>query len=164
MTTALACVVCVAAEAPSPFPHWATTTPNASLPFGGLRRLPRVTWAEVYHATPELGYYNHVPMLDVYATTGGSGGVAFLTYWVNAPVTEGNPTRVLYSQSVDGSHWSPMADASVLFPPFTLADTPRVILYAGPALHINGRVYVAASQEQTELYPVSGSTATPVAT
>ena len=152
MLAALASVAAAVVASPAaPFPHWATTTPNASLPFGGLRRLPHVTFSEVYHASPETGLYNHVPMLDVYAA---GSGVTFLTYWVNAPVTEGDPTRVLYSQSVDGSHWSPVNDSTVLFPPFTLADTPRVILYAGPALHINGHVYVAASQEQTELYPV----------
>ena len=87
------------ASAAAPLPHWATTIPNSSLPYGGLRRLPGVTFAEVYHATPKTGLYNHVPMLDVYAS---GAGVTLLTYWVNAPVTEGDPTRILYSQSAEG--------------------------------------------------------------
>lgn len=137
------------AQAPPPprVPSWTARAPNASLPYGGLSRLPNVSFAQVYRGSAALGLYTHVPMLDFY-------GSAFLAYWINAPVTEGNPTRILYSQSLDGVSWSPVDESCILFPNMTIAGGNVSIYYAGPAIHLRGRVYVTASRQQTELYPV----------
>lgn len=133
----------VAMPSPASVPHWTAQTPNASIrPFGGLPVVPGVTTALVYNASAQLGLYNHVPMLVFYGS--------FLAYWVNALVTEGDATRILYAQSADGVAWSAPA---VLFPNLTSPGGARQSLYAAPALQLNGRVYAAASPPQTELYP-----------
>jgi hypothetical protein len=125
-------------------PVWTAKTPNPSVrPFGGLPVVPGVTLARLYNATVDSGLYNHVPMLDFYGS--------FLATWINAPVTEGDASRVAYSQSLDGETWTPM---DVIFPNLTEPSGPPIIMYPSPALHINGRVYAAASRSQTELYPV----------
>lgn len=102
-----------------------------------------VTVVQLYNATEQSGLYNHVPMLDFYG--------AFLATWINAPVTEGDASRVAYSQSLDGTDWSTM---DIVFPNLTEPSGPPIIMYPSPALHINGHVYAAASRSQTELYPV----------
>ena len=138
-------IFCIAAVAVSAqIPSWTAQIPDlAKRPFGGLPEVANVSVSQLYNATATSGLYNHVPMLDFYG--------AFLATWINAPVTEGDASRVAYSQSLDGVSWSTM---DVMFPNLTEPSGPPIIMYPSPALHINGRVYAAASRSQTELYPV----------
>jgi hypothetical protein len=74
-------------------------------------------------------------------------------YWKNGVTSEDQPgQRVLYSQSTDGLTWTPSGGTNILFPNVSTNANPAH-LFAEPSLHINGRLYLAASATQYCLYP-----------
>ena len=106
----------------------------------------KVHTAEVYHAVPSVGTYNHAVMLDWYDSF-------FLLTWKNSPRDEDEAgQRILYSTSVDGSTWSATDGRNIMFPNISTSATPAA-LFAGPAAILNGRRYASASPHQFCLFP-----------
>eukprot|EP00039_Didymoeca_costata_P014249 m.228355 g.228355 ORF g.228355 m.228355 type:complete len:477 (-) comp15976_c1_seq36:297-1727(-) len=88
-----------------PLPVWNTTIPNGSEPQAGLPALPNVEHYEIYHAIPEIGTYNHGPMVS-----NVSNGVLIVNWYSGATGEDAPGERVLYSVgSSDGKKWSPIA-------------------------------------------------------
>jgi hypothetical protein len=139
---------------------WTATKPDcAKKELCGYALLPNRTKVEVYHATKEIGSYNHAAMMAYHDGR-------FLLTWKNSPKDEDSPgQRIMYSQSVDGLHWTATSDASndwapggghtganVLFPNVSTAAKPAR-LFATPPVVINGRLYAGASPKQMCLFP-----------
>lgn len=72
--------------ADSELPYWAG--PRLHLahiltgePFGGAKTVDNTTYTKIYHATPEVGTYNHAAMITYFDGQ-------FLVTWKNSPVDE----------------------------------------------------------------------------
>ncbi len=128
-------------------PMW--TAPHLNpldFPYGGARPLANVSLMRLYFATPEIGTYNMSPMFDFFYNQ-------FMAIWKCAPQDEDQPgQRILWSHSSDGKTWTPTDGTNELFPNMSTTAHPAA-LFAEPFLHINGRVYAAASPTQFCLYP-----------
>jgi hypothetical protein len=106
--------------------------------------------SEVYHATKDVGAYNHAVMMDF-----NDGN--FLLTWKNSPLNEDSPgQRILFSQSVDGTSWTKSDGTNVMFPNMTSSTTPAA-LFGAPTVMLHGRRYASASPEQFCLFPAPAS-------
>ena len=115
--------------------------------YGGVLPVNGTIYTRLMLATPELGTYNHAPMLSYH------NGL-FLASWKNSPQDEDqNGQRVLYSQSSDGTNWTSTDGLNILFPNMSSTSNPSVALFAEPAVILNGRQYAAASPIQYCQYP-----------
>lgn len=115
-------------------------------PYGGATPVANRTHSRLYKAVPEIGTYNMSPMIDYHAGQ-------LLAMWKCALQDEDQAGQhILFSQSLDGATWTPTDGKNILFPNMSTTAN-RVALFAEPALHINGRVYAAASPVQFCLYP-----------
>jgi len=121
-------------------------------PYGGAPLLSNATtWTRLYFGTlrPGAGAYAMSPMLSFL-------NGRFLATWKLSVADEDEPgQRVMYAQSDDGVAWRTSSDgaSNELFPRMNSSESPRVALFAEPALLLNGRVYAAASPTQFCLYP-----------
>ncbi|EGD75335.1 hypothetical protein PTSG_06984 [Salpingoeca rosetta] len=137
---------------PEPSPKqlkWAVSgAPNTSDPACGFPTLSPALApvGRIYHATPEIGMYNHAAMIDFFDSN-------FFVSWKNSPLHEDTPgQRILYSQSTDGLSWTPTDGRNVLFPNMSSNSNPAA-LFAGPTVILNGRRYATASPHQFCLFP-----------
>jgi hypothetical protein len=128
-------------------PSWtAPVLDPLEFPYGGARPLANVTLTRLFFAVPEIGTYNMSPMLDYFFGM-------FHALWKCSPRDEDQAgQRVLYSHSSDGRAWTPTDGTNEAFPNMSTTAKPAA-LFAEPFLHINGRVYAAASSQQFCLYP-----------
>lgn len=130
-------------------PNWAQPFLDPLIfPYGGAALLNGTAWTRLYYGVP--GAMNAMaPMISFLDG-------AFLASWKISPLDEDAPGQhVLYARSTDGATWTAPA---VLFPPMNSSESPRVALFAEPALLLGGgRVYAAASPQQFCLYPVQQS-------
>jgi hypothetical protein len=143
--TVILCVALASAQLqqnPTPAPNftsalsWTGAKPDPTKPLGGYKTLPAAFTANVHLGTKELGTYNHNIMMDYLV------GQGFFIQWKNCDTDEDcNGQRMLYSKSADAKTWS---KAQVLFPNMTTADLAAT-LEPGPAIHVNGKIYAAAS-------------------
>lgn len=116
-------------------PQWVAKRPNSSQPLSGYEKLDVEFNVGVYYGSLEAGYYNHAAMWHYHDSI-------FTLSWKNAPRTEDTPgQRVLYSQSIDGYHWT---NASVLFPNMSTSKV-GVAQFAGPYAVLNGRLYATST-------------------
>lgn len=138
-------------ESASPWPTWTAPFPQPDLPYAGYTPLPGVVHTEIYHAVPELWTYNHAAMLDYQPNAQPSGRI--LVTWKNGVCCEDKPgQRIMFSQSDDGVHWTPVDGTNIMFPNMSTSET-SVALFAAPPVVINGHMYAAASPIQFCLYP-----------
>lgn len=154
-----ACTACVAAESGPEAIRWTATKPDcATKELCGYELLPNRTKVEVYHATKEIGSYNHAAMLAYHDGR-------FLLTWKNSPRDEDSPgQRIMYSQSEDGLNWTSTSSPSngwqggghtgpnVLFPNISVAANPAR-LFATPPVVVGDRLYAGASPKQMCLFP-----------
>ena len=129
----------VARSAALPLPTWGVPPFDAGAPLAGLRQLPNGTLSVPFFGSAADGDYNHGAMIAL------GPGLAMLTLsWKNG-VGESHEDapgqRVRYSQSADGTTWTPPA---VLFPSLNTSALP-VALFAGPFALLNGRLYASAT-------------------
>ena len=116
------------------------------VPFGGATAVDGRDFFRLYKATKEIGTYNMSPMISFHLNQ-------FLASWKCAPQDEDQAgQRILYSQSLDGSSWTPTDGKNELFPNVSTSAHPAA-LFAEPTIFINGKVYAAASPKQFCLYP-----------
>ena len=133
---------------PRPITWKVPGTPNKTEQSCGYRLLNSsiAPAGRIYHATTDLGLYNHAAMIDFFD---GS----FLVAWKNSPEHEDQPgQRILYAQSYDGLDWTPTNGSNVLFPNMTSAANPAA-MFAGPMVVLNGHRYATASPHQFCLFP-----------
>jgi hypothetical protein len=141
----------LARAAGAKLPRWTAARGDPAKPLGGWPRVSGASAALVYRATSDIGSYNHAAML----TYGGEAGDApfFTLSWKNSPKDEDEPgQRILYSQSANGSVWTPTDGTNVLFPNISSARDPAA-LFAGPFAWVSGRLYASASPTQFCLWP-----------
>ena len=139
---------------PSLLPSWTAARCDSALPLGGFPRLPGVIHTRLYNGSLSTGAYSHAPML-------AHDGVRLFASWKNTHEDEDAPgERILFSQSVDGLHWTPSVNdpPATLFPNMSTAATPSA-LFVGPPLFVSGRMYAAASPHQYCLYPAPDKSA-----
>jgi hypothetical protein len=136
---------------PTHGPTWKVpNAPNIKKEHCGFHLLPNdnktMKAVEVYHASKEIGAYNHAVMMDFHDGN-------FLLTWKNSPLDEDSPgQRILYSQSIDGQNWTTTDGNNILFPNMTSPTTP-VALFGAPTVILNGRRYASASPQQFCLFP-----------
>ena len=116
-------------------PFWTASKPNISKPNAGFEKLDAEFNAVAFYGSEAGGFYNHAAMWHYH-------NQQFTLSWKNAPESEDTPgQRVLYSQSVDGEHWT---DAQVLFPNMSTNANPAA-QFAGPYAVLNGRLYATST-------------------
>lgn len=126
----------------SGLPSWTAPAPDEHKPLGGYKPVPGAVNMELCHGDVGIGTYNHAAMIDYH-------NGQFIVAWKNGPETEDKSgQRILYSQSTDGSTWTPVNNDtlkdSILFPS-TSTPGREGAMFVGPPIIINGRVYVGAS-------------------
>eukprot|EP00041_Stephanoeca_diplocostata_P019697 m.428250 g.428250 ORF g.428250 m.428250 type:complete len:491 (+) comp21375_c0_seq4:217-1689(+) len=119
-------------------PTWTAPAPNHTNPLGGFSLASGAVHTQVYHASTDFGTYNHAAMIDYHNNT-------FLIAWKNGADSEDKDgQRILYSQSRDGTVWTPTDGRNVLFPSLSTPHQESA-MFVGPPIHIRGRQYVGAS-------------------
>jgi hypothetical protein len=138
-----------ASSSAPPLPFWTAPVPSPSLgPWGGASAVPNTTMTRLYYAVPSVGTYSHAAMIDFHYGQ-------FLVTFKNSPRDEDQDgQRVLYTQgalnaTTNAVEWTGVGE---IFPNVSTASNPAR-LFAGPPIHINGRLYAAASPIQYCLYP-----------